>query len=131
MMKPSVVIVDDEQVIREGLARFLSGNYITHQISNGHEAIDLVRNDSDIDVVLCDLKMPEIDGIEVIERIRAENKDIYIIVITAAPPQLVCDAMKMGANAFMCKPLDINQLEERIENAIRLKKAGTCMVSRN
>ena len=131
MMKPNVVIVDDEHVIREGLARVLSGNYITHQISNGHEAIDLVRNDSDIDVVLCDLKMPEIDGVEVIERIRAENKDIYIIVITAAPPQLVCNAMKMGANAFMCKPLDIDQLEERIENAIRLKKAGTYTVSSN
>ena len=128
MMKPNVVIVDDEHVIREGLARVLSGNYITHQISDGHEAIDLVRNDSDIDVVLCDLKMPEIDGVEVIERIRSENKDVFIIVITAAPPQLVCDAMKMGANGYMCKPLDIYQLEERIENAIRLKKAGTCTV---
>ena len=128
MMKPSVVIVDDEHVICEGLARVLSKNYITHQALSGQEAIDLVRNNSDIDVMLCDLKMPEMDGIEVIERVRAENKDIFIVVITAAPPQLVCNAMKMGANGFMCKPLDIYQLEERIENAIRLKKANTCTV---
>lgn len=128
-MKPSVLIVDDEHVICQGLARVLSGNFITHQASSGQEAIDLVRNNSDIDIMLCDIKMPEMDGIEVIERVRSENKDIFIIVITAAPPQLVCNAMKMGANAFMCKPLDIYQLEMRIENAVKLiKKTKTCTV---
>lgn len=121
-MKPSVLIVDDEHVICEGLARVLSGNYITHHTSSGQEAIDLVRNDSDIDVMLCDIKMPEMDGIEVIERVRSENKNIFIVVITAASPQLVCNAMKMGANAFMCKPLDICQLEKSMENAIKFRK---------
>ena len=130
-MKPSVVIVDDEQVICEGLERVLSKKYKTHKALSGQEAVDLVRNNSDIDVMLCDLKMPEMDGVGVIERVRAENKDIFIIATTAAPPQMVCSAMKTGANAFMCKPLDLYQLEERIENAIRLKKADTCKVSSN
>lgn len=125
-MKPSVVIVDDEHVICKGLARVLSENYIIHQAFSGQEAIDIVRNNSDIDVMLCDIKMPEMNGIEVIETIRYENKDIYVIVITAAPPHLVCDAMKKGANAFLCKPLDIAQLEKTIENAVKLKKSNIC-----
>lgn len=127
-MKPSVVIVDDEHVICEGLARILSENYITYQTFSGQEAIDIVRNNIDIDVMLCDIKMPEMDGTEVIKRIRSENKDIFVIVITAAPPHLVCNAMKMGANVFMCKPLDINQLEKIIKNAVKFKKSNILRV---
>jgi DNA-binding NtrC family response regulator len=123
-MKPSVLIVDDEDVICDGLARVLSENYITYHTSSGKEAINIVRNNSNIDVMLCDLKMPEMNGNEVIEQIRSENKDIYMIVITAAPPHLVCNAMQMGANVFMCKPLDINQLEMTIKNAVKFKKTN-------
>jgi YesN/AraC family two-component response regulator len=118
-MKPSVLIVDDENVICEGLTRLLSDNYIIYQTFSGQEAINIVRNNSNIDVMLCDIKMPEMDGIEVIEKIRSENKEIFVIVITAAAPHLVCKAMKMGANEFMCKPLDVNQLEKTIKNAVK------------
>lgn len=128
-MEPSILIVDDERIICEGLARVLSGNYMIHHTSSGQEAVDLVRNTGDIDVMLCDLKMSGMDGIEVIEKVRSENKDIFIIVITAAPPQMVCNAMKKGANAFMCKPLDIYHLELRIANAVKLiRKTKTCTV---
>jgi YesN/AraC family two-component response regulator len=122
-MKPSVLILDDEPIICEGLARLLSGNYIIYQTFSGQEAVEIVSNNHDIDVMLCDIKMPGMDGTEVIERVRSKNKEIFVIVITAAPPQLVCNAMKMGANDFMCKPLDINQLEKTIKNAVKkLKK---------
>ena len=117
-MKPSVLIVDDEQVICEGLARLLEDDYTTYKAFNGREAINIVRN-SNIDIMLCDIKMPEMSGTEMIEKIRSENKDIFMIVITAAPPQQVCDAMKKGANNFMTKPLDLNQLKTIMSNALK------------
>ena len=115
-MKPSVLIVDDEKVIRDGLARLLEDNCITYKAFNGREAIEILDKHRDIDVMLCDIKMPEMEGTEAIEKIRSYNKDILIIVITASSPATVCDAMRKGANNFMRKPLNINQLEMTIKS---------------
>lgn len=120
-MKPSVLIVDDEEVICSGLARLLSKNYKTYQALNGKEAIGIINQNKDIDVILCDLTMPGMDGIEMIEKIRAHDKDVYIVVITAAPPQKVCEAIKAGANNFLSKLFDLNQLETMIRNVTRIK----------
>jgi len=122
-MKPSLLIVDDEKVICKGLSRVFADSYITYKAYNGIEAIDITKENKDIDVMLCDIKMPGMEGGELINKIRTENKDMYIIVITAAAsPLKVCDAMKKGANYYMCKPLNISQLEITIENAVKLNK---------
>ncbi len=121
-MKPSVLIVDDEKVICDGLSRLLSDSYETYTASNAREAIDIVHANENIDVMLCDLMMPEMDGNEMIEAIRSDNKDISMIVMTAhADPVRVCDAMKKGANHFLLKPLNISQLETSIRNAVNRK----------
>lgn len=122
-MKPSILIVDDEQVICDGLSRLLSADYITYQASNAREAIDIVKRNENIDVMLCDLIMPEMDGTEMIEKIRNENPDISMIVMTAySDPNKVCDAMKKGANNFLLKPLDISLLESSIKSAVNRKR---------
>ncbi len=118
-MKNSVLIVDDERVICMGLERLLESDYITYKAHNGCEAIEILSKQTAIDVMLCDIKMPGIDGCELIEKVRADNKDIFIIVISAATsPSQICDAMKKGANDFMRKPLDINTLETSIAKAV-------------
>ena len=122
-MKPSVLIVDDEKVICEGISRLLSDEYIIYQASCAREAIDIVRNNKHIDVMLCDLIMPEMEGNEMIEVIRSDNRDISMIVMTAcADPQKVCDAMKKGANSFLLKPFDLSVLETTVRNAVRKKR---------
>jgi CheY-like chemotaxis protein len=122
-MKPNVLIVDDEEIICEGLSRLLSDAYTTHRALSGGEAIDIVRENQDIDVVLCDIKLPDMDGNEVIEKIRFDNDDIKIIVMTAAAsPDKVCDAMKKGANSYMRKPFAVNELEMIIKQSVTLKK---------
>ncbi len=118
-MKPSILIVDDEKVICEGLARFLSDDFTIYKAYNGTEAVNIAKN-KDLDVILCDIKMPGMDGNDMIREIRSSNKDIFMIVITAADPDTVCRAMKMGANNFMLKPLDLKQLKIRINNAVNL-----------
>ncbi len=118
-MKHSVLIVDDEKVICNGLERLLKNDYVIHKASNGIEAMDILTIHKDIDVMLCDIKMPEMNGNELIERIRTENNCIYIIVISAATsPAIICDAMKKGANDFIRKPFGINQIEKTIKRAV-------------
>jgi len=116
--------VDDEKVICKGTARLLAEKYITYQAHNGREAVEILGKNN-IDVMLCDIVMPEMDGNALIKEIRAENKDITMIVITAfADPGKVCEAMKQGANNFMLKPLNIPLLEMTINSAIRKKRAS-------
>ncbi len=117
-MKPKIAVVEDNIDNRLLVQALLDEMYEISEYENGMEVLDGLADDVP-ELVLLDISLPGMDGTEVIERVRSENKEIFVIVITAAPPQLVCNAMKMGANEFMCKPLDINQLEKTIKNAVK------------
>jgi CheY-like chemotaxis protein len=82
-MKPSILIVDDQYPICYGLERLLSAEYVIHKALNGMEALEIIRHNSDIDIILTDIMMPVMDGIEMIEKVRLDNKDIIIIAMTA------------------------------------------------
>jgi DNA-binding NtrC family response regulator len=115
--------VDDEQVICNGLSKLFENDYIIYKANNGTDALVIINNLMEINVMLCDIMMPGMDGGELIERIRAKNKEVYIIVITATGfPLDVCDVMKKGANDFMRKPLNISQLETMVRNAVKEKR---------
>ena len=118
-MQNSILIVEDEKMVREGLARALSRTYKTYQASNGKEAIQIISGNSDIKVIVSDLKMPEVDGFELLEKIRAVNKDINIIFVTAFfSVESAVDAMKKGAFDYMTKPVDLKKLDTTIQKAI-------------
>jgi len=119
-MKPAVLIVDDESVICEGLSRVLSDDFETSYALSGKDALDIVQRKGNIDVMLCDIKMPDMEGTEGIRKIRSVNKDMVVIVMTAVTnPKKVCEAMRYGANNFMLKPFDIPLLTSTIRSAIK------------
>ncbi len=118
-MQYSVLIVEDEKIVREGLARALSRTYKTYQASNGNEAMDMISANSDIRVIVSDMKMPEVDGFELLGKIRESNKKIDVIFVTAFfSVEAAVDAMKRGAFDYMTKPVDLNKLKTTINNAI-------------
>ena len=118
-MQHAILIVEDEKMVREGLARALSDAFKTYQACNGSEAIRIIRDKSDIKVVVSDLKMPELDGIELLENIRTSNKKIDVIFVTAFySVEAAVSAMKKGAFDYMTKPVNIEKLETSIQNAI-------------
>ena len=122
-MKPSVLIVENERSIRESLSKALSGDYITYQAFNGKEAIELITKHGDIKVVLTDLMMPEMGGIELIEELRDEGRDVIIIIMTAVPSEETeHDAMMKGADFFLSKPIDLNKLEILISTLLKVRK---------
>jgi DNA-binding NtrC family response regulator len=118
----SILIVDDEKIIREGLVRALSRSYKTYQAANGKEAIDIVNTNSDIKVIVSDMNMPEVDGLEMLDMIQNENRKVDVIFVTGSSPiELAVDAMKKGAFDYMTKPVDLGKLETTIQNAIENK----------
>ncbi|MBI5409910.1 MAG: sigma-54-dependent Fis family transcriptional regulator [Nitrospirae bacterium] len=122
-MKSSVLIVDDDKTIREELANYLSDDYITYTASNGHEAIRNINENSDIEIVLSDLKMPEMDGLELLKKVQDNNKDIVTIFMTGySTIESAVEAMRRGAYDYLTKPLDLDKLEITIKNAIENKK---------
>lgn len=113
-----VLIVDDEQNIRDGSERILSRiGFKVLQASTGAEALDILDKQS-IEIVLLDLKMPGMDGMEVLARIQEFDKPILVIVITGfATVETAIAAMKQGAYDFIAKPFEPEQLRIVVNRA--------------
>jgi DNA-binding NtrC family response regulator len=115
----SILIVEDEKIVREGLVRAFSREYKTYQASNGKEAIDIINKNREIKVVVSDLKMPAVDGFELLDKIQDLTSDVSVIFVSAFfSVEAAVDAMKMGAFDYMTKPVDLKKLEKTIKNAI-------------
>lgn len=118
-MKPSILIIEDEKIVREGLVRTLSSSFETYQASNNVEAFQIINDYSDIMVIVSDLKIPEEEGLELLEKIRSEKRNIRVIFLTAfSSIETAIDAIRRGAYDYMPKPVDLNKLRTTIRKAI-------------
>lgn len=118
-MAKKILIIDDEKFIRATLREILEyEKYEIEEAKDGQDGLDkLVINN--YDVVLCDIKMPKIDGLEVLEKTMALGKDIPFIMISAhGTIETAVEATKKGAFDFIVKPPDLNRLLLCIRNAI-------------
>jgi two-component system nitrogen regulation response regulator NtrX len=115
----SILVIDDEKSILNTLKEIFE--YENHKVelaTNGPEGIELLEQ-KDFDVVLCDIKMPEMDGIEVLERILDKSQDIPVIMISGhGNIDTAVEAIKKGAYDFIEKPLDLNRLLVTVRNAM-------------
>lgn len=114
-----ILVIDDERDIREGCERILSRMECKVFIAaNGMEGLEIINREP-ISIVLCDIKMPGIDGIEVLSRIRESKKEILVIMITGfATVETAIEAMKRGAYDFVSKPFTPDQLRIVVKRAI-------------
>ncbi len=118
-----VLLVDDESAIIELLSRSLRDEgYRVLTTDNGEGAVAKVRQEKP-EVVLLDIKMPEMDGIETLEQIREFDKESSIIILTAhGGMDTVVEAMKLGAYDYITKPFDLQELKSLIEGALEARK---------
>ncbi len=114
----TVLVVDDEQDIRDASERILNrAGFQALKASGGGEALDFLEKER-IDIVLLDLKMPGMDGLEVLHRIRELSETIQVIVITGyATVETAIEAMKKGAYDFIPKPFEPDQLRIVVNRA--------------
>ena len=120
-----ILIIEDEEPIRRVLVRILKeedDNFVIHEASDGKMGLDLLKNES-FDLVLCDIKMPKVDGIELLQRTRKNNSTIPFIMLTGhGNIETAVESMKLGAYDFISKPPDLNRLINSVRNALEKKE---------
>lgn len=118
----SVLLVDDEPVFRYPLVRRLTKRHLTVEEANdGHEALHMIKTRK-IDVVVLDVKMPGMDGLEVLRAIKADHNLIEVIMLSGhASMDAAIKGMQQGAFDYLMKPLDFDDLYFKLQDAYHKK----------
>jgi DNA-binding NtrC family response regulator len=110
-MRHSVLVVDDEEVVRSIIAEILSPIYDVTTVEDAESALKLIRK-GDFAVAIVDLKLPGMDGIELIKKVRETNPDLVSIILTGnSTVESAVNAMREGAYDFLTKPSGRDEME--------------------
>jgi DNA-binding NtrC family response regulator len=120
-----ILIIEDEEAIRRVLTKILkeeNSSYDIFEASDGLLAIEFIKN-QDFDLILCDIKMPKMDGLEVLEATKKIKPDIPIVMISGhGDLETAVETMRHGAYDYISKPPDLNRLLNTVRNALDRKK---------
>src|SRR6185295_13694650 len=119
----TILVVDDEEGIRHALTRFLSRlGYQVRAAGNATEALTEVAS-SHPQAMLCDIRMPETSGIELLPKVLSQDPDIAILMLTAIDePRTAIECLKLGAFDYLIKPVDLEELELSLQHALRQRQ---------
>ncbi len=119
-----ILIIEDEAAIRRVLKKIISEENDTYQVEeaeDGLEGIELIKN-NDYDLVLCDIKMPKMDGVEVLEKAKKIKPETPIVMISGhGDLDTAVNTMRLGAFDYISKPPDLNRLLNTVRNALDRK----------
>lgn len=120
-----ILIIEDEAPIRRVLTKILSeenDTYLVQEAEDGLQGIELVKNE-DFDLILCDIKMPKMDGVEVLEAIKKIKPEIPMVMISGhGDLETAIQTMRLGAFDYISKPPDLNRLLNTVRNALDKKQ---------
>ena len=116
-MDTSILIVDDEQEIRDSLSEVLTDEgFLTYTAENGAVALDMMK-DIHYDIIISDIKMPELDGVTLLQKVKEQAPDTFVILVTSyGSTETAINAMRLGAIDYILKPIDFDELILRIKN---------------
>ncbi|GGW27180.1 sigma-54-dependent transcriptional regulator [Arenibacter certesii] len=120
-----ILVIEDEPSIRRVLVKILSeenDSYIVEEAEDGQKGLEAIKKD-DFDLVLCDIKMPKLDGVEVLETVRKIKPEIPFIMISGhGDLDTAVNTMRLGAFDYISKPPDLNRLLTTVRNALDRKE---------
>jgi len=120
-----ILIIEDEAAIRRVLVKILSEENDTYQVDeaeDGAVGLDKIKN-NDYDLVLCDIKMPKLDGVEVLEEVKKIKPEIPMVMISGhGDMETAIQTMRLGAFDYISKPPDLNRLLNTVRNALDKKQ---------
>jgi putative two-component system response regulator len=121
--RTTVLVVDDEDGIRQALTRFLTRlGYQVQAAANAKEALEHVAADHP-QAMLCDIRMPETSGVELLPKVLAQDPDLAVIMLTAIDePRTAIECLKLGAYDYLIKPVDLDELEVSLLHALRQRQ---------
>ena len=118
-LRPTILVVDDDAGLRESFRLILEDDYDVIDVTGGQQALEVVRA-AQVDVVLLDIRLPELDGIEVLERIKQIEEQVEVILVTAVKTvKTAVGAMKLGAFDYVTKPFEEEELLATIRRALQ------------
>jgi DNA-binding NtrC family response regulator len=117
-LRPVILVVDDEPGLRESFRLILDEDFEVIDVADGVAALDVVRT-SQVDLVLLDIRLPGMDGIEVLERIKAIDEALEVVLVTAVRTvRTAVAAMKLGAFDYLTKPFEEDELLSLVRRAL-------------
>ena len=121
-----ILVVDDEQSLREVLSIMLKrAGYAVTSAADGEEAIEYLNKEI-FDLVITDLRMPKVDGMEVLKAVKSASPETVVLVITAfATADSAVEAMKQGAYDYLTKPFQVDEVQLIIRNALEKRRLTT------
>lgn len=122
---PRILIIEDEAAIRRVLSKILSeenDSYLVEDVEDGMQGLEKIKN-KEYDLILCDIKMPKMDGVEVLEEVKKIKPEIPMVMISGhGDIETAVNTMRMGAFDYIAKPPDLNRLLNTVRNALDRKK---------
>jgi two-component system response regulator AtoC len=120
--KTTILVVDDERGVRQSFNMVLKDDYNVLLAENGGEAIDIFINNP-VDLILLDILLPDIDGVELLEKLKEVDANTEIIMVTAVNEiQTAVKAIKMGAYEYVIKPFDVDDVLTIIQRALEKRR---------
>ncbi|PYO89621.1 MAG: hypothetical protein DMD58_08785 [Gemmatimonadetes bacterium] len=121
--RTTVLVVDDEDGIRQALTRFLTRlGYDVQAAANAAEALQLLPAHHP-QAMLCDIRMPETSGVELLPKVLAQDPDLAVLMLTAIDePRTAIECLKLGAYDYLIKPVDLEELELSLQHALRQRQ---------
>ena len=122
-VKGKILIIDDEAEVREVLRLHLeSANYNVIEALDGEEAVNMMKSGSNllqVGLIICDIRMPKVNGIEAIDYLKQNAPSIPVIVVTGYPDsELAVSLLKKGVKDYMVKPIEKAKLLAKVEEAL-------------
>ncbi len=122
---PKILLIEDEAAIRRVLIKILTEENNTYEVeeaADGLEGIEKIK-EHDYDLILCDIKMPKMDGVEVLEAVKKLKPEIPMVMISGhGDLDTAVNTMRMGAFDYISKPPDLNRLLNTVRNALDRKE---------
>lgn len=120
-MKIKVIIIDDHTLFREGLQRLLTRHEIDviTSVSNGADGLKAI-NDNEVDIILLDLRMPDVSGIEVLKNIREIKKSLPVVMLTTSDDEKdLIEALRNGASGYLLKDMEPDDLVVALKDVLK------------
>ena len=123
MTKPSILVVDDELLIRDLLYDFFTGQGWDISVAeDGERALEIMRS-RDFDLVLTDIKMPEMDGLDLTSHVKRDHPDLPVVLMTGFPSvDTAVEALRKKVDDYVIKPFNINQLYKLVEAKVKVRE---------
>ena len=118
-MKKKILIVDDEEGIRESLKLILENHYPLILTDTPEQALEAIKNDKDIALTLLDVKMPKINGLDVLKHVQSLRPDVKVIMVTGyRSVEIAAEASKLGASGYIVKPFKAEEILASVKRNI-------------